>query len=66
MIKTEVYKTRADGVNLIRTYSDENKVIRQVETGAEYNEAIDVEGKYTYEETDKEIKFVEAHAEPEI
>jgi hypothetical protein len=29
MIKTEFYKTRVDGVNLYRTYSDINKRIRQ-------------------------------------
>ena len=61
MIKTEYYKTRKDGVNLYRTYSDENKVIRQIETGIEYDEAIDVADengniRYTYEETDKDIE----------
>ena len=39
--------------NLIRHYSDEGMYIRQKETGAEYEEAIDViPCKYTYEETD--------------
>ena len=61
MIKTEYYKTRKDGVNIYRTYSDENKVIRQIETGIEYEEAIDVADengniRYTYEETDKDIE----------
>lgn len=52
----EFYKTREDGVNLYRTYSDENKIIKQVETGIEYDEAIDIEGSsYTYIETDKYI-----------
>ena len=60
MIKQEFYKTREDGVNLIRTYSDENKYIKQVETGNEYTEAIDVEPlRYTYVETDKAIEVVE-------
>lgn len=51
MIVKEFYMTSGDGVNLYRTYSNENFEIRQVQTGAIYDEAIDVEGsKYTYEE----------------
>ena len=54
MIVREHYKTRTDGVELYRTYSDAGYLIRQVETGAEYDEAIDVAGtSYTYTETDK-------------
>ena len=61
MIKTEFYGTRNDGIDLYRTYSDENKYILQIETGIEYEEAIDVADengniRYTYEETDKEIE----------
>ena len=61
MIKTEFYRTRTDGVDLYKTYSDENKIILQTETGYEYGEAIDVADEngniaYTYEETDKEIE----------
>lgn len=61
MIKTEFYMKREDGVDLYKTYSDENKIIRQIETGFEYGEAIDVADKngnirYTYEETEKEIE----------
>ena len=64
MIKTEFFKIRDDGVILVKTYSTENKYIRQVETGLEYTEAIDIgekvgedykPSKYTYEETDKPI-----------
>lgn len=56
MIVTEFYGTRKDGVNLYKTYSDKNVYIRQVETGNEYSEAIDIEGAgYTYEETEKVI-----------
>ena len=56
MIITEFYKTRKDGVNLYRNYSDEHKYILQVETGVEYAEAIDVENAtYTYTETNKDI-----------
>ena len=56
MIIKEFYKKRSDGVNLYRTYSDSNLMIRQVETGNVYAEAIDVESAaYTYEETDMSI-----------
>lgn len=61
MIKREYYMTRKDGVNLYRTYSDENKYILQVETGIEYSEAIDVENApFTYVETTKDIEKEEA------
>ena len=41
---------------LIRHYSDDGKMIRQVETGLVYVEAVDViPCRYTYEETDREI-----------
>ena len=65
MIKTEFYMKRNDNVILVKTYSTENKYIKQVETGLEYDEAIDIgekvgeaykPTKYTYVETDKEIK----------
>lgn len=53
MVKTELHKTREDGVKLYRSYSDSGLIIRQVATGTQYEEAIDVEGAgYTYEETD--------------
>lgn len=49
----EFYKTRKDGVNLYRTYSDQGFILRQVETGILYSEPIDIEeARYTYEETD--------------
>ena len=41
MIIREHYKTRSDGVELYRTYSDAGYLIRQVETGAGYSEASD-------------------------
>ena len=68
MIKTEFFMKRSDNVILVKTYSTENKYIKQVETGLEYDEAIDIGEKvgeeykptrYTYEETDKEIKVEE-------
>lgn len=56
MIVTEDYKTRADGVKLIRTYSDAGKMIVQNETGITYSEAIDVENApYTYSESEEEL-----------
>ena len=57
MIKKEFYKTRKDGINLYRTYSDEGYRIKQIETSNVYDEAIDVEDTpYTYEETDMSIE----------
>ena len=57
MIVREFYRQRMDGVNLFRTYSDENKYIKKVGTNEEYSEAIDIEGApYEYIETDKEIE----------
>ena len=56
MIQREFYTQRKDGVKLYRTYSDAGMMIRQNETGAEYTEAIDVEGtSYTYTETETKI-----------
>lgn len=43
MIQKELYMTRSDGVKLYRTYSDSGKGLLQIETGAIYSEAIDVE-----------------------
>lgn len=61
MIKKEYYGKNGLGVDLYRTYSDENKIILQLETGIEYDEAIDVGDengniKYTYEEIEKDIE----------
>lgn len=57
MVVKEFYRTRKDGVNLYRTYSDAGMYILQNETGVEYSEAIDVGGApYTYTETDKPIE----------
>lgn len=60
MLVREFYLTREDGINLYRTYSNEGYYIKQVETGAIYDEAIDVESApYTYEETDILIEVKE-------
>ena len=65
MIKCEYFDTRSDGVILVKTYSTENKYIKQLETNLEYDIAIDVgevelgiykPKNYTYEETDELIK----------
>lgn len=54
MIKQE--KIIINGRELVKTYSDNNKFIIQNETGAKYNEAIDVPDKYTYTESDEDIE----------
>ena len=52
MIIKEFYQTRTDGVNLYRTYSDADFMIRKIGTEEMYSEAIDVEtAPYEYEET---------------
>lgn len=57
MIKKEFYKEREDGIKLYRTYSDEKYKIKQQETGAIYDEAVDVGDKnYTYIETNEKIE----------
>lgn len=59
MIVREFYLTRKDGVNLYRTYSDENKYIRKVGTDEVYSEAVDIEDtNYQYEETETIIEEI--------
>ena len=53
MIISIFYKTRDDGVNLYRTYSDAKMMIHKIDTDEYYAEAIDVEdAPWSYEETD--------------
>lgn len=53
MIVREYYKTREDGVELFRTYSDAGMMVMQEQTGETFVEAIDVGGsEMTYIETD--------------
>ena len=67
MIQREFYTQRKDGVKLYRTYSDAGMMIRQNETGAEYEEAIDVEGaSYTYTETETQIETPEMTTEERL
>lgn len=62
----EFYKTRADGVNLFRTYSDKGLQIRKVGTDELYDEAIDVaDAPFTYEETDIPIDDIEGEVTEE-
>lgn len=62
MIITEFYRTREDGVDLNKTYSDIHHYIIQNETGAKYTEAIDVVPmRYTYTESEEVIP-----EEPEV
>ena len=56
MIIREFYETRADGTDLYRTYSDAGVMIRQIDTGVLYTDAVDIDGTaHTYEETDTPI-----------
>ena len=61
MIVKEFYRTRNDGVNLYKTYSDEGYLIQKVGTNEIYTEAIDVENApYSYIETEEkseEVKY---------
>lgn len=56
MLVKEFYRKREDGKDLLKTYSDENFMIRKVGTDELYEEAIDVEN-YEYEETDIRIEY---------
>ena len=57
MLVREFYKTRKDGVNLYRTYSDLGMYILQTETNVKYENAIDIENTpYTYIETNEKIQ----------
>lgn len=45
------------GLTFIKHESDSGKYIRQVETGIEYESAVDVlPCRYTYEETDRDVE----------
>lgn len=58
MIVKEFYKTRKDGINLYRTYSNENFIINKLGTIELYFSAIDVEDSLNeYIETDIQIKI---------
>lgn len=64
MVIKEFYKTREDGVNLYRSYSDSGFKIKQNETGRIYDEAIDVgHAQYTYSETTEKIPVDESEGD---
>lgn len=65
MIKKEYYKTREDGVELYKTYSDIDHQIMNKRTGDVYSEAVDVIEDEEYEETYEyiEIDGVESYEE---
>lgn len=52
MIKKEHYRTREDGVELYRTYSDTDHLIKKVSDGVTYGDAIDISENEEYEEVD--------------
>lgn len=57
MIVKEFYRTRLDGVNLYKTYSNNNVYIQKKGTDEIYSEAIDIElSNYEYIETEKIIE----------
>ena len=59
-IVREFYKTRNDGANLYKTYSDEGYMIHKLNTEEYYSEAIDVENMpFEYEETEEKIETEE-------
>lgn len=59
MIVAEYYKTRADGVELYRTFSDKGMMIER--DGVQYSAAIDPAGSgRVYTETDVPIETGEA------
>lgn len=58
MVVKEFYRTREDGVNLYKTYSNEGFYIQKVGTDEVYSEAIDVENApYVYVETAEKIEI---------
>jgi hypothetical protein len=59
-IVREFYRTRNDGVNLYKTYSNEGYKIHKLNSEEIYDEAIDVENApYEYEETTEKIETEE-------
>lgn len=63
-IVKEFYRTRKDGINLYKIYSNVNLYIHKIGTEEIYTEVIDIENApYEYEETEEEIKKEEEDAE---
>lgn len=60
MVIKEFHRTRADGVDLYRSYSDKGVKIQKVGTDDIYDEAIDISAApYTYKETDIPVETIE-------
>lgn len=55
MIKTEIIQIGTK--TFTKVYSDSGKYIIQNETGKKYTEAVDVEDKYTYSESEEIIEI---------
>lgn len=56
MIVKEFYRTREDGVNLYRTFSNEGLMIRKAGTDEIYSEAVDIENaQFHYVETAEKV-----------
>lgn len=66
MIKKEYYKTREDGVELYRTFSDTDHKIRNKRTGHTYEEAIDSRENEEYEEESDYIELEGAENYDEV
>ena len=63
MVIKEYHSTRADGVRLVRSYSNLGLMIRKLGTQQIYSEAIDVENApYRYVETETPITKEETEA----
>jgi hypothetical protein len=63
MIIREFYRTRSDGVNLYKTYSDKNVYIQKEGIDFHYTQAVDIEdASFVYVETDVEIKETQISA----
>ena len=59
-IVKEFYKTRNDGINLYKTYSNEGYIIHKLNTEEYYSEAIDAKNtSFEYEETTEKIETEE-------
>ena len=56
MVVKEFYRTRDDGIRLVRSYSDAGKKIQKVGTEEIYDEAVDLEDEpYMYMETEEDV-----------
>lgn len=66
MIKKEHYRTREDGVELYRTFSDTDHLIKKVADGVTYGDAIDISENEEYEEVDEYIELEGASTYKEV